>query len=145
MQSCIARQKYNPPNIKGSEPGTSWLSCSITRSFWNAFSRLSSVWKASQIKGCSVETLLLICPEISCAWKTRLWLLSARQRTDGFSYSKRKVGGLDGWREGTDKERPNKYSFLQRLLFTVTTLTSTAKVQILCMWQLIQHNNTATM
>lgn len=31
------------------------------------FSRLSKVWKTSRIKGGSAETLLLICPEISCA------------------------------------------------------------------------------
>lgn len=68
MQSCVARQKYPPPpNIKGSEPGTSSLSCSMTISVWNSPTRLSKVWKISQIKGCSVETLLLICPEISCA------------------------------------------------------------------------------
>lgn len=55
------------PNIKGSEPETSPPSCGVTISSWNAFSRLSNVWKIGQIKGCSVETLLLICPEISCA------------------------------------------------------------------------------
>lgn len=91
MQGCVARQQYNPlthtPDIKGCELGPSSVSFGITVSCWNSSLRLSNVWKISQIKGCSVETFLLICPEIGCASKTRLRLLIARPHTDGFSYS----------------------------------------------------------
>lgn len=43
---------------------------------------------------------------------------------------KGKWGDWTAGEKHTDKERLNKYSFLQRSLFTVTTLTLTAKVQI---------------